>query len=188
VPLHHAVEERGDRLLVRHVAGDELAADLLRRGGAGLRVEVDDHHLRALGGEPAAGGQADPATAAGDHGHPIPQPVHYFSVLMKTFLTSVNPASASGPSSRPRPDCFIPPNGVQYRTDEWELTLSVPVSTARAIRSARPTSRVQIEPDSPYGVSLGSRTASSSAANGSTDTTGPKISSRQCRSAPSRAS
>ncbi len=30
---------------------------------------------------------------------------------MKTFLTSVKESSASGPSSRPRPDCLKPPNG-----------------------------------------------------------------------------
>ena len=58
----------------------------------------------------------------------------------------------------------------------------------RATRIARPTSRVQIEPDRPYSVSLASRTASASSSNGSTDTTGPKISSRQCRSAGERAS
>src|SRR3954470_16380442 len=101
---------------------------------------------------------------------------------MKTFLTSVNDSSASGPSSRPRPDCFIPPNGVQYRTEECELTLSAPVSTACDTRSARPRSRVHSEPDRPYSVSLASRTASSSVRNGSTDSTGPKTSSRQCRS------
>src|SRR3954451_2650625 len=101
---------------------------------------------------------------------------------MKTFLTSVNDSSASGPSSRPSPDCFMPPNGVQYRTEECELTLSAPASTPRASRSARPTSRVQRLPDRPYSVSLASRTASCSVSNGSTDSTGPKTSSRQCRS------
>ena len=35
------------------------------------------------------------------------------SVLMKTFLVSVKAAGASGPSSRPSPDCLNPPNGVQ---------------------------------------------------------------------------
>ena len=35
------------------------------------------------------------------------------SVEMNTFLTSVNACSASGPSSRPRPDFLKPPNGVQ---------------------------------------------------------------------------
>src|SRR5487761_1084917 len=96
---------------------------------------------------------------------------------MNTFLTSVNASSASGPSSRPRPDCLNPPNGVQYRTEACELTDRVPDSTARATRSARPTSWVQIEPDNPYGVSLAIATASASSVNGSTVTTGPNTSS-----------
>ena len=36
-----------------------------------------------------------------------------YSELMKTFFTSLNASSASGPSSRPIPDCFAPPKGVQ---------------------------------------------------------------------------
>ena len=35
------------------------------------------------------------------------------SVEMKTFLTSVNESSASGPSSRPMPLCLKPPKGVE---------------------------------------------------------------------------
>ena len=35
------------------------------------------------------------------------------SELMKTFFTSLNASRASGPSSRPMPDCLAPPNGVQ---------------------------------------------------------------------------
>src|SRR6185369_4816438 len=105
-----------------------------------------------------------------------------YSLLKKTFLTSVKAATASGPSSRPSPLCLTPPNGVQYRTLELELTLRLPVSTPRETRIARPRSDVQIEPDRPYSVSLASRTASASSSNGSTETTGPKISSRQCRS------
>src|SRR5438445_306617 len=96
---------------------------------------------------------------------------------MNTFLVSVNAASASGPSSRPRPDCLNPPNGVQYRTDECELTDRFPACTPRATRSARPTSLVQIEPDSPYSVSLAIAMASASSSNGCTVTIGPKISS-----------
>src|SRR5213595_394870 len=96
---------------------------------------------------------------------------------MKTFLTSLKESSASGPSSRPRPDCLKPPNGVQYRTDECEFTDRFPASTPRATRNARPTSRVQIEPDKPYSVALAIRTASASPANGTTATTGPKTSS-----------
>ncbi len=86
------------------------------------------------------------------------------------------------PSSRPKPDCLKPPNGVATRTELFELTESTPASTARATRSARAPSRVQIEPESPYGVSFASRTASSSSANGITAATGPKTSSRAIRS------
>jgi hypothetical protein len=78
---------------------------------------------------------------------------------------------------------LTPPNGVQYRTDELEFTLRLPVSTPRDTRIARPRSLVQIEPDRPYSVSLASAIACASSSKGSTDTTGPKISSRQCRSA-----
>src|SRR4029077_6224249 len=111
----------------------------------------------------------------GDHGDPILQPLHrtaHSSVAMNTFLMSVNESSASGPSSRPRPDCLNPPKGVQYRTDELELTDSVPVSTSRATRRARPRSRVQSDPDRPYSVSLAMRTASPSSSKGTTTTTG----------------
>src|SRR5215475_8459309 len=95
------------------------------------------------------------------------------SVAMKTFLTSVNASSASGPSSRPSPDCLKPPNGVQYRTDECEFTDRLPVSTARATLIARPMFCVQIDPDSPYGVSLAISIASASSSKGVTVTTGP---------------
>ena len=85
------------------------------------------------------------------------------------------------------PLCLNPPNGVEYRTDELEFTLSVPLCTARTMRSARAPSRVQIDPDRPYGVALASRAASASSSNGRTVTTGPKISSlatRLCSDAP----
>ena len=38
---------------------------------------------------------------------------HDASVAKKTFLVSVKCSAASGPSSRPRPEAFMPPNGVQ---------------------------------------------------------------------------
>ena len=82
------------------------------------------------------------------------------------------------PSSRPKPLCLKPPNGVDTRTDEFELTDRTPVSRARATRSARPPSRVQIEPESPYAESFAIRTASASSANAMTAATGPKTSSR----------
>src|SRR3954471_19030122 len=97
---------------------------------------------------------------------------------MKTFLVSVNANGASGPSSRPSPDDLNPPKGVQYRTEECEFTDRLPASIARLTRIARPTSRVQIEPDRPKSLSLAIRIASASSSNGTTATTGPKISSR----------
>jgi hypothetical protein len=42
-----------------------------------------------------------------------------------------------------------PPNGVLTRTEVFELIDRVPVSIARATRSARAPSRVQIDPDRP---------------------------------------
>lgn len=56
---------------------------------------------------------------------------------MNTFLVSVNDSTASGPSSLPSPDCLNPPKGVQYRTEECELTDRLPLSQARTTRSAR---------------------------------------------------
>ena len=53
------------------------------------------------------------------------------------------------PSSRPKPDCFMPPNGVWTRTELFELTDSTPAAMPRATRSARAPSRVQIEPGEP---------------------------------------
>src|SRR6201994_3770044 len=98
---------------------------------------------------------------------------------MKTFFSSVKASGASGPSSRPSPDCLNPPNGVEYRTEEGEFTDRLPAWTARDTRMARPVSRVQIEPESPYGVALASRIASASSSNGTTQATGPNTSSRQ---------
>src|ERR1700760_3469989 len=95
---------------------------------------------------------------------------------MKTFFSSVKASGASGPSSRPSPDCLNPPNGVEYRTEECEFTDRLPAWTARDTRMARPVSRVQIDPERPYGVALASRIASASSSNGTTQTTGPNTS------------
>ena len=59
------------------------------------------------------------------------------------------------PSSRPKPDCLNPPNGVETRTEEFLLIERTPVSSARATRSARAPFAVQIEPDRPYGGVVG---------------------------------
>jgi hypothetical protein len=42
-----------------------------------------------------------------------------------------------------------PPNGVETRTELFELIEITPVSIARATRSARAPSRVQTEPERP---------------------------------------
>ena len=68
------------------------------------------------------------------------------------------------------------------RTEVFAFTESTPASVARATRSARAPSRVQIEPDSPYGVSFERRIASASSSNGITAATGPNTSARATRS------
>ena len=75
----------------------------------------------------------------------------------------------------------MPPNGASVWTDELQLTEMTPDRMPLATRSARPMSRDQTDPDSPYGESLARRTASASSSNGMTATTGPKISSRAMR-------
>src|SRR5579863_7701502 len=86
------------------------------------------------------------------------------------------------PSSRPNPDCLNPPNGVETRTEELLLMDRTPVSRARATRSARAPLVVQMDPESPYGVSLVMRIASASSVNGMIAATGPNTPSRAMRS------
>src|SRR5436189_6243640 len=100
--------------------------------------------------------------------------IQFSPIAKKTFLVSVNDRGASGPSSRPSPDCLNPPKGVLYRTEECELTERLPDSTARDTRIARDRLSVHIDPDKPYGVSLAKAIPSASSSNGSTVTTGPK--------------
>ena len=73
---------------------------------------------RPLLREPAHRRQPDAGAATGDDRDLALEPachgdLSYASVLMKTFLTSVNASSASGPSSRPMPLALKPPNGVE---------------------------------------------------------------------------
>lgn len=109
---------------VGDVGLDEEAVGLLRRGSAAHRVHVGAHHVRALGGQPSRRREADAAARSGDDGGAADEAAadgscrvgvagagagvaHWLSsVLMKTFLVSVKAASASGPSSRPSPDCL----------------------------------------------------------------------------------
>src|ERR687888_1191213 len=145
-----------------------------------LPGDVGDADACALGGEEERRLSADPAGRAGDDDDLALEPAAH--VARKTFLTSEYPSSACIPSSRPNPDCLKPPNGVETRTDVFELTERTPVSSARATRSARAPFSVQIEPERPYGVSFAIRTASASSSNGITAATGPNTSSRATRS------
>ena len=81
-----------------------------------LRAAGDHGHLALEpGGHPACPSARSPVAPSlrwslaavprpGRHGH---------SVEMNTFFTSVKASGASGPSSRPIPDCLKPPKGVQ---------------------------------------------------------------------------
>jgi phosphoribosyl-AMP cyclohydrolase len=98
----------------RDVHRHEHAAHLVGCCLPGLLVVVGAHHPGALLREPPRRREPDAAARSGHHGHPVGKALgHDSSVAMKTFLTSVKASSASGPSSRPRPDCLNPPNGVQ---------------------------------------------------------------------------
>ena len=60
-------EQGVDLLLRRDVGAHEQPVHLVGGGLPGRGVDVGDHHPGALGGQPAGGGQPDPAAAAGDH-------------------------------------------------------------------------------------------------------------------------
>ena len=68
VGVVRGLEERLDLLGVGDVDLDEDAADLLGGGLARGLVDVAADDVRALGGEPAGGGEADAAARAGDDG------------------------------------------------------------------------------------------------------------------------
>ncbi|MOA42643.1 hypothetical protein D3C78_1647090 [compost metagenome] len=97
---------------------------------------------------------------------------------MHTDLVSVKPSMAARPNSRPMPDCLQPPKGRLGSTGTWLLTHRVPASM-RGIRSiTRPRSLLQMLAVRPYSLSFSIATALSMSSKGSTDSTGPKISSR----------
>ena len=158
----------------------EALADLVR--------EVGDDHGGALLREPPDRRQADAGAAAGDHRDLALEPAcHACSFLgfradedvldlgervERVRAELAADAARLEPAERRR---------VAHRAS-GELTERLPASTPRATRMARPTSRVQIEPDSPYAVSFALATASASSSKAMTATTGPKTSSRQTRS------
>ena len=101
--------------LLDDVDAHEGAADLVGDAGAVRLVEVADDDLGALLGEPPHGRETDARAPAGDDRDLAVEPACHVdpfqpsdcvrscrqSVEMKTFLTSVNASSASGPELAP---------------------------------------------------------------------------------------
>src|SRR5690606_26684524 len=77
-------------------------------------------------------------------------------------LSSVYFSSACSERSRPKPDCFMPPNGTVMSQASQPLIHTSPVFNFRATRCARETFAVHRPEARPYTVSLATRTASSS--------------------------
>ena len=118
VPLDNGLIQLPDVRFAGDIGPDEHAAEVSAAAALpAVLVDVDRDDHGSLGGQPPGAGQPDPAARPGDDGDPVLQALHlvtaHSSVEMKTFLMSVKDASASGPSSRPSPDCLNPPNGVQ---------------------------------------------------------------------------
>jgi hypothetical protein len=63
-------------------------------------------------------------------------------IAMPTYLVSRNSSIPSKPPSRPKPECFVPPNGAAgLDTMPW-FSPTIPVSSPSATRNASPRSRV----------------------------------------------
>src|SRR3954453_19917224 len=86
-----------------------------------------------------------------------------------------------GPPSRPKPDSPYPPNAAAGSKRLNVLSQTTPTLSAEAIAMARDPFSVQTPAGPPYGVLFALATASSGVRNVSTDSTGPKISSRAIR-------
>ncbi len=113
-------EQGGDLLGVGDVDPQEHTTQFRGQIRTAGLVEIADHHGAALRGEPTCAGQPDPRTAARDHHDPVRESSTHacpYPLLVKisredqpeekkTFFSSVNACTASGPSSRPTPDCL----------------------------------------------------------------------------------
>ena len=97
---------------------------------------------------------------------------------MCACLVSWKASRPSWPSSRPKPDCFMPPNGPASLSVSGSFTQTVPDLISRTQRSAVSRSRVYTFAPSPKRVPLASAIASSSESTGTIGATGPKVSSR----------
>jgi hypothetical protein len=93
-------EERVHLLLVRdvdvHVRRVVGATELLDDPGSALVVDVADHDLRALGGEPAHRRQPDPGATSGDDGHPSLDASCHMSALLRCVRVATGLDDVSG--------------------------------------------------------------------------------------------
>src|SRR6202162_1665773 len=85
------------------------------------------------------------------------------------------------PPSRPKPDSLYPPNGEVGSKRLKLFAHTTPARRRSAIHRIRDPLSVQTPADSPYGVLFAFSTASAGVRKVSTDSTGPKISSRAMR-------
>lgn len=75
-------------------------------------------------------------------------------ILCFTVFVTSHASSASSPISRPKPDCFHPPNGVLAFRAPQQFTVTIPLSRAAVTRSARWISFVKMAAARPYTVSF----------------------------------
>src|SRR5690606_21966731 len=94
-----------------------------------------------------------------------------------TYTVSRYSSRPASPPSRPRPDCFTPPNGALASDTMPRLIPIMPASTSSATRTARSRDAVYAHAARPSSVALASARPSSSSPNATTGATGPKISS-----------
>ena len=77
-----------------------------------------------------------------------PSPSTEPQYLIQTVFSAVYLSKECSDRSRPKPDCFIPPNGVIAESASTVLTDTVP-ATSRSETSSAARSRVQTEAASP---------------------------------------
>src|ERR1039458_4268705 len=99
----------------------------------------------------------------------------------KKVLTFVNSRTPNSPSSRPKPESFVPPKGSSGIEATRELAKTIPTSRPAMAASISFWSVAWIAPPRPHGVSLAKAIAASRSSTTSTTATGPKSSSQPAR-------
>src|SRR5690606_11711222 len=137
--LHAVVRHHRARPGIPLAAVVELRPPQREAVPARRRVE----HLDRLGGDVHAdavsGNGGDVVASCGGPGAPLRPRVHRITAM---YLVSRNSSMPTVPPSRPRPDCFTPPNGAAgLDTMPW-FKPTMPVSSRSLTRRARLTSLV----------------------------------------------